>query len=306
MQWSVHIRGPKDLEGGLTLDRLAALEPSARLRPAVELAARLAGSNGSTQFTHCAFGTEFCENLLPSPESLDAARSAACSRSLGFTFLTPYAGNAGLAKLRALFARLDGDEVVFNDWGVLRLLRREFPSLVPVQGRLLYKSLRDPRIMGLYAEAPAQPATLAALQRSNLDNESYTEWLAALGVSGVEIDSLPQGTDLAFAGRGLGVRVYLTFGVIATSRLCLAAGLHYRKPDKFQPGAPCRHECQTHLVDYAYTNSPFANRDQRFYLKGNTYFYAHTERMLEALAREAEAGRVSRLVLQPRLPMVES
>jgi hypothetical protein len=80
--------------------------------------------------------------------------------------------------------------------------------------------------------------------------------------------------------------------------------LHYRKPDKFQPGAPCRHECQSHLLEYAYTNSPFGNRDQKFYLKGNSYFYAHTEMMLRALFEQARSGRIARMVFQPRLPMV--
>jgi hypothetical protein len=79
--------------------------------------------------------------------------------------------------------------------------------------------------------------------------------------------------------------------------------LHYRKPEKFQPGAPCRHECQTHRVEYTYTNSPFDNRDQKFLLKGNTYFYEHSEVMLRETADQARRGRIARLIYQPRLPM---
>lgn len=118
------------------------------------------------------------------------------------------------------------------------------------------------------------------------------------------MDNLPQGNDLSFAENGIGVAVYLPFGFISTSRICMAAGLHYRKPDKFQPGAPCRHECQTHLLEYTYSNSPFANRDQKFYLKGNTYFYVHTKAMLRALFEQAE--QIRRFVFQPRLPMTNS
>jgi hypothetical protein len=243
---------------------------------------------------------------LPAPEALAGARAAARARGLGFTFLTPYVSNAGVARLRELFGLLEAEEVVFNDWGVLNVLRREFPKLVPIQGRLLCKSLRDPRIMGEYASAPGQGASLAALQRSNLDNESYTRFLARMGVAAVELDGLPQGADLSFAGRGLGVGVWFPFGFIATARVCMAAGLHYRKPDKFQPGAPCRRECQTHLVEYTYTNSPFQNRGQKFYLKGNTYFYLHTERMLRALLEQAAEGRVTRLIFEPRLPVTWS
>src|SRR5262249_2527977 len=149
-----------------------------------------------------------------------------------------YVSNTGIEQLRALFASApDGTEVVFSDWGALNLLRREFPRLMPVQGRLLIKSLRDPRVMGMYAETQSDGAaatTLDALQRSNLDCASYTGLLDRLGVCGVEMDNLPQG---AIYKSPLPLAVYLPFGFISTSRICMAAGLHYRKADKFQPGA---------------------------------------------------------------------
>jgi len=307
MEWSLHIGGAGDLKGAPTLDRLAAFERSATIQPFTALAARLITDHfGEINFTRCAFGNEFCEHLIPSTAAFDAALDAARSRGLAFTFLTPYVGNEGLAALRPLFeslARNGGGEVVFNDWGVLNLLRREFPALTPAQGRLLNKSLRDPRVTTMYAQAPAPSPALSVLQRSNLDCESYTRLLTGLGVGAIEMDNLPQGNDLSFAESGMKVSVYLPFGFISTSRICMAAGLHYRKQDKFQPGAPCRHECQTHLLEYAYTNSPFGNRDQKFYLKGNSYFYAHTEAMLRALFDQARGGRIARMVFQPRLPM---
>jgi hypothetical protein len=277
------------------------------LRPTVALAARLIEERfGNVAFNCCVFGNEFCEHLIPSPDALEAALSAAQARQLKFTLLTPYVSNAGIAELRKLFAVLapHGGEVVFNDWGVLNLLRREFPNLSPAQGRLLNKSLRDPRVTTMYASAPAPAAALSSLQRSNLDCTSYTSFLARLGVKGIEMDNLPQGNDLSFAESGIGIAVYLPFGFISTSRICMAAGLHYRKADKFQPGAACRHECQTHLLEYTYTNSPFGNRDQKFYLKGNTYFYVHTEAMLRALLEQAASGQITRLTFQPRLPMM--
>ncbi len=311
MQWCVHIAGPQDLDGDATVARFTSLEGSARLESAVRLAAgQIVERFGQVRFTRCAFGNEFCEHLLPAPSALAAAVEAARARDLAFTLVTPYVSNEGIRKLAELLPLLpEGTEVVFNDWGVLNLMLRKFAQLRPVQGRLLNKSLRDPRVMGIYGEAPAADgaaaATLAALQRSNLDNESSTALLSRFGVAAVEMDNLPQGMDLSFAAR-LPVAVYLPFGFISTSRVCMAAGLHYHKADKFQPGAPCRHECQTHLVEYTYTNSPFTNRDQKFYLKGNTYFYTHSEPMLRSLLDHAASGRVARLIFQPRLPMTAS
>src|SRR5262249_1949978 len=231
----------------------------------------------------CAFGTEFCEHLVPRASALESAINAARSRHLAFTLLTPYVSNQGIAALQPLFdllAKNGGGAVVFNDWGRPHLLGREYPKLIPVQGRLLNKSLRDPRVTTIYTAAPSPKAAINTLQRSNLDCESYTAFLSRLGVEAVEMDNLPQGTDLSFVENGMKVNADVPFGFMSTSRICMAAGLHYHKQEKFQPGAPCRHECQTHLLEYAYTNSPFDNRDQKFYLKGNSYFYIHTEVML--------------------------
>ena len=292
MQWSVHISGVDDLSSE-ALSRFAAAESIARYA-------------GDVRFSHCCFGTEFCEHLLPAPATVQAIANAARGRGLGFTLLTPYVTDGGIRRLRELFDVLpDNGEVVFNDWGTLGVLNREFPQLRPIQGRLLNKSLRDPRVMGIYG-ATSESETLTALRGSNLDCESYTAFLTRFGVAAVELDNLPQGADLSFAARGMEVAVYLPYGFISTSRVCMAAGLHYRKPDKFQPGAVCRHECQTHLLEYTYTSSPFNNRDQKFYLKGNTYFYMHSPEMLERLFEQVRSGLVSRLVLQPRLPMVWS
>jgi hypothetical protein len=307
MEWCLHIREAEDLKDELSPDRIASFERSALIQPSITMATRMIAEHfGEIEFTRCVFGNEFCEHLIPSSSALSSVLSIARERGLGITLLTPYVSNGGIVELQSLFRLLDHDddvEVVFNDWGVLNLLRREFPRLKPVQGRLLNKSLRDPRVTTIYATAPAPISAMATLQRSNLDCESYTGLLSRLGVQTVEMDNLPQGNDLSFAEKGMKINVYLPFGFISTSRICMAAGLHYRKPDKFQPGAPCRHECRTHLLEYTYTNTPFGNRDQKFYLKGNSYFYVHTEAMLRTLFEQAQGGLISRLTFQPRLPM---
>ena len=294
MEWAVHIRAPEDLDRPWT-----EWESSQKLRPWIEPLWRRIGTPSPARYV---FGAEFCENLLPSVEAVRAIRNRVTA---GFTLLTPYAGNAGLARIRQLLPELrEGDEVAFSDWGVLRVLRREYPHLTPVQGRLLNKSLRDPRIMGQYADASPSHPSLVVLQQSNLSTPSYLELLRESGVGRVELDHLPQGTDTSFTQYGVKVSVALPYGVISTSRVCQAAGLGYRKPDKFQPAAPCRHECQTHLLEYTYTTSPFDNQDQRFWLKGNTYFYLYSPAALDALLAMAARGEVDRLTVAPRIPMV--
>ena len=308
MDWSIHVSNAAEVKSNLSALEPGSFDSGSKLAPVVELTRRLIDEYfGEVCFTRCAYGNEFCEHLIPSPRLLEAVLTAASERAMGLTLLTPYVSNAGIELLKPLFGMLSesgANEVVFNDWGVLNLLRREFPRLKPVQGRLMNKSLRDPRVTGVYAASDAPAPALVSLRRSNLDCASYTGFLSGLGVDSVELDNLPQGVDLTFAENGVKASAYVPFGFISTSRICMAAGIHYDKREKFQPGAPCHHECQTHLLEYAYTNTPFDNRDQKFYLKGNSYFYAHTEAMLCGLFEQSRSGLIDRIVFQPRLPMM--
>jgi len=308
MEWAIHVRDRGEIGARLSLTEVDRFDAGAKLHPSVALAAKLIEEYfGEVAFSRCVYGNEFCEHLIPERERLEEVLAAAHEQDLNLTLVTPYVSDAGIALLHPLLDLLNEDcgthEVVFNDWGVLNILRREFTNLTPVQGRLMNKSLRDPRITGVYGSSEAPAAALVSLRRSNLDCSSYTSFLSSVGVESVELDNLPQGLDLDFTEAEMSAALYLPFGFISTSRICMAAGIHYPRPEKFQPAAPCHHECQTHLLEYTYTNSPFDNRDQRFYLKGNTYFYVHSESMIRGALEQARAGLINRIVFQPRLPM---
>ncbi|MGH9671752.1 MAG: hypothetical protein ACRD44_01100, partial [Bryobacteraceae bacterium] len=114
MEWCVHIAGPPDLDGEPALARFATLETSGKLHDSVRRAAEsVAAAFGDVRFSRCAFGNEFCEHLTPEPGAVAAAAGAAAARGMGFTLLTPYVSDAGLARLRAIFNILDDAEVVF-------------------------------------------------------------------------------------------------------------------------------------------------------------------------------------------------
>lgn len=309
MNWSIHVSNSAEVAGALSAFDPAKFDIGSKLAPIVDLTWKLIDEYfGKPLFDRCVYGNEFCEHLIPQREHVAEVCEAAKLHGLAVTLLTPYVSDSGIDLLGALFECLsdagEEAEVVFNDWGVLNLLRREFPKLTPVQGRLMNKSLRDPRVTGVYAASDAPAPALVSLRRSNLDCASYTQFLSELGIGSVELDNLPQGVDLNFGGDGMKASAYVPFGFISTSRICMAAGMHYDKRDKFQPGAGCHHECQTHLLEYTYSNTPFDNRDQKFYLKGNTYFYHHTEAMLRGLFEQARSGLIDRIVFQPRLPMM--
>jgi len=146
-------------------------------------------------FKRVHFGVEFCERLLPAKTELQETHAEVAGRGLAFTFVTPYVTEDGLQKVQNLLKLLpDATEVVFNDWGVFRLLHEQFPQLVPVLGRMLTKIKRGPRIMNFIDRLPKD--ALDHLRSTNLGVPRYTDFLFANNIRRAELDNPLQGAKL--------------------------------------------------------------------------------------------------------------
>lgn len=192
------------------------------------------------------FGSEFCEDRLPAFDEAKAFCTLARDWGLEPTLLTPLVTPEGLRAIDALVAALVADDwqpaVVCNDWGVVALLRDRHPSLPRRAGRLMNRSLRDPRT---YRDAPAGCATHDASRYVRL-----RRLFADLGVEAVESDVDLDGGYLgdgpAAGAAGLERALHLPYSFAASGRGCpLKAGL-YPAGDGFAKAyadrcpAPCR------------------------------------------------------------------
>lgn len=240
------------------------------------------------------FGHEFCERLLPRPASVAKLARAAERAGLGFTLLTPYVTERGLGRLRRIFAALAGasgaSEVVFNDWGTLRVLRSDFPGLVPVLGRLLVKMKRGPRLAELATRF--NPATADYFRTCSLDVPLYREFLGERGVRRVELDNVLQGIDLDLRGTGLSASLYVPWGYIATTRLCLAASCDRHGMEDEVGILPCRKECRRFTFELDQLGTSVSQ-----VRKGNTVFFRN-----DAVPEDAAARGIDRIVSEPALP----
>ncbi|HEX4883985.1 MAG TPA: hypothetical protein VFX05_07590, partial [Casimicrobiaceae bacterium] len=159
------------------------------------------------------FGTEFCEDRLPDVDEAEAYCSRAREEGLAATLLTPLVSPDGLARigtlLQALAQRGWAPAVVFNDWGVLDLVRKRHPGWRLRAGRLVNRSLRDPRA---YRDAPHGPATHDASRYARVRG-----LLRALGVDAVESDAdleggfLGDGPDAGDAGLDRALHLPFTY-----------------------------------------------------------------------------------------------
>jgi len=164
-------------------------------------------------------GTEFCAWRLPSPGQLAAGLEAAAALGAGFSLVTPFLDEGGLARAAALVRALPEEaELVANDPGLLETVLEAGWKGTLVAGRLLTKQRRGP---GVQDPVHATPEALAALRGSALDSAPLVAWLhETYGVHRFEVDELAQGTTVPELPPGVGVSIYRPWALVTATRNC--------------------------------------------------------------------------------------
>ena len=288
------------------------------------------------------FGVEFCQHLLPDSDDIVAAVEQCHSRKLGFTLLTPYVTDAYLEEVDSLVKTMlkqnaPDPEVVVNDWGVLRRLRRSYGGRIKViLGRGLNRMMRDPRLPDLGPEHLGGDEQPEVWQEGSFSNTEFRGMLSEQGVDRVELDYPLQGlTDLR--GGPLRFTLHLPFGMIATGRNCMVSS--YGKPAsvRFMVPLACDAPCRRFTLrlrapwskrELGNTALPLLNQQSsfrsghppsrrvdelpddstdpapRFLQKGNTHFYELDDQQIAAALLWANRQpALDRIVVEPVLPM---
>ena len=249
-------------------------------------------------FTRLYFGNEFCEELIPDLEELKTSINFAAKNNIDFTLVTPYVTNKGIDRLIPLFEEISDFEtggkvieVVFNDWGILRLLRRNYKKLSPVMGRLLNKMKRGPRFMLVIDYLPQD--TVEYYQSTNMDIPELAGFLKKNHVGRVELDNLLQDINFNFSSTGIETSLYLPFAYVTTTRFCLANSCDI--PEKLEHVGiyPCRRECQKYTFTLKTPAMPVL-----LLRKGNTIFFKN-----EIPPKGFNDKNISRVVIEPEIPM---
>ena len=254
-------------------------------------------------------GSELCPSLMPSVRDLEAAlASHADPESSRWTLVTPTQTNASLKELRSLLDFLalavPDAEIVANDWGVVRLLRR-YPFPISL-GRMFLKNKRDPRISSLFGQLPA--VLQARYRRSNVLNASFVRLAREHGVTRLEIDAPPWGLDPEkLMSAGIEMHLRYPFTLVTTSRACPSAAVanapprfgkarHARQDASIEARAcDCSRPCVSRKLQL---NNPGLGAP--LYLFGNGFFTRAgplSELLVEPLAR---------LLYQPEGPLADA
>jgi hypothetical protein len=231
------------------------------------------------------FGSEFCEDRLPDLEEAEAICATASDCGWEPTLLTPLVTTVGLGLVERLLAGLTASRrapaVVFNDWGVFGLLRERHPSLPRRAGRLMNRSLRDPRA---YRDAPSGSAA-----HDGSRFERLRLFFIDAGVSAVEtdvdLDGGFLGTGRDDAGAGLSRALHLPFTFTASGRNCPMKALLYPDGNGFSKALadPCPAPCRTGPVPVQRDDSPLLH-----WRGGNTLFYETPQQVAQGWLAHAD------------------
>jgi hypothetical protein len=240
-------------------------------------------------FSRLYFGNEFCQYLLPTV--LDMEHVLDFARSLNFTLVTPYVTDEGLAALKSVLdlvsQRKSESEVVFNDWGVLSILRDQYPSLEPVMGRLLNKMKRGPRLVTVLNSMTED--SIEYFRSSNLSVPLFRRFLLDKRVRRAEFDNVFQG--IAFDFGEMELSLYMPFAYVTTTRACLVNACDIPEKGDLVGIFPCQQECQKYTFYLESEVMPVT-----LVRRGNTVFFRNEE-------IPQGFGRVSRVVIEPEIPM---
>jgi len=246
----------------------------------------------SNEYSRLYFGCEFCERLIPSLGGLRRVIGEASDRDLRFTLVTPFVTSAGLKALRPLFRHIlkkpsHGTEIVVNDWGVFRMLRKEFDLSNIVIGRLLTKQKRDPRVMRYKKNVPV--SVLRIFGEPNCDVPILSRFLADEGVTRVELDNIAQG--ISREGNFLKASVYFPYVYVSAGRLCLVSSREKEK--QYRAIGPCKKEC----LDRAF-GLEHPQMDVELFSRGCAQFYKNT-----VIQKKIGSLNIDRLVFEPEIPL---
>lgn len=183
--------------------------------------------------THIYLGSEFCEHLLPEPSVIKKALRSSVLADYQLSLLTPISSPGTLEKLnKSLPVLPEGTEVIVNDWGVAHFIRKNYPGLKLIAGRILCRTLKEPR---------TDDASRKAIAR--FDPESWLSMLDYFEISRMEVDIPLDVNRENFANLPRPTSIHIPFTCVAKGRMCKLGSLNNNSVERFSVSQKCNKEC---------------------------------------------------------------
>ncbi|KAB7708244.1 hypothetical protein F9802_05970 [Bacillus aerolatus] len=255
------------------------------------------------------FGSEFCQYRLPAARVVKKALDYCWENGMDFSFATSYVHEEKFKQLADILSLLDEAiqesekriEVIVNDWGVYYYTKQNFPRLDIIIGRLLNKSIRDPRVAHYYNESNAPEEGKDFFKKTGLFSEPFRQFLNDGKVSGFEFDQLIQGNSLSEEEAKQTIGLHFPFGCVASGSACMVGFIDSDKADKFRGDPECKQQCQFYVFELK--NKRHLDMKNRVFQKGNTAFYSHDSGLVKTGLESLQTIENARAVYSLRLPV---
>lgn len=232
-------------------------------------------------FDRLYFGSESCENCLPTVEAILRAEKIAKNKGLSFTLVTPICTEKGLDYLsNKILPAINkkGMEISCNDFGVLHFLTKlPFRGTIAL-GRLLAKSKKWP--LGFIP-----PEFLKTIKHSPYGFTEYQDYLKQNKVKVIEIDNRAEGYDSDLQKIPFKIAMHIPFVYLTSGRMCFLAGQEKNKEQKFGISNECKQYCNQQLVEI----------NDQFYSNGRTV-YCLNNKIDQKILKS-----IDRLVISPNI-----
>lgn len=246
------------------------------------------------EYSRVYVGWEFCPNFILGRDDIDRILSLSMQYNKKVTFVIPFIFQKELKRARSYISYLGSlnknIEVVFNDWGVYRLIKKEH-FLQPVLGRLLSKQKLglDPQIV--------QKLNLSTLDQNYLKKSainSLNAFLIENSIFRVELSYSPFGINLEDIDPNIKVSLHYPLSYVSTSRYCRIFCTEQNMPlEKIEKYSKCPRFCiKNNSLEY---NKQFSSN--RLLLQGNTVFIYHPS--TNALKQAKNIENIDRTVFSP-------
>lgn len=231
----------------------------------------------------------FCQNLIPNIENLDKSYKFVKDNNLEFTLNTPFVTDFNINKLLKnveYISKYEEDfELVFNDWGVFYEIRRLFPKIKLLLGRLLTKQKTDPRINNLLKNIDKANITKEVFsnmyehfQSSIINDKIFQNYLIENRIERVEIEYLVWNMKINLPDN-IKATIYYPYAHISTTRKCRLLNMTYSK---------CSKTCRDTKIQYN------VDEEYPYIVIGNTIYYSIENIMTKTKLKEYQS--INRIV----------
>lgn len=266
----------------LCLNHLVFADDSIKLYDYYTDAANQIYSEGFPQPDRLYAGSEFCDKIfhhLRHTNFFDHLRQIS-QYAEHVSFVIPPMHESFMEHFKEIMDEIEQcpfvDELVFNDFGIMRYLHQHYPQYILVAGRLLDKGMREARF-DIYSDLEKVQNNRRMMESTNLDAPFYHSLFKQYDVERIELDTLNGGTLSLNTERGMNYTVHYPRIFLSRSDYCEFSGVGKKLSEKFRIQDTCTHTCSSVWEELCDPS------DSGIYKMGNAIFMTQKEKLSECV-----------------------